>query len=106
VTWLVGARTGKGSLTVDHIDNDGRNNAAENLVPSCHGCNSKRQKTDLVGDGELFITMKGQRGRHRAVERACRSCGATFLHLAAATQPNKGQFCSKSCRAKALNRLR
>lgn len=32
------------SLEVDHLDHDRANNAAANLVPSCHRCNSQRSR--------------------------------------------------------------
>lgn len=97
VDWLPGERTAAGALTADHVDNDSRNNAPENLVPSCHRCNSIRQLEDLVSDDELWITMTGNRGRHRAVERFCEQCGARFLALAAEKRPNRGRFCSRGC---------
>jgi hypothetical protein len=95
--WLPGKKNIQGSITVDHLDNNGRNNVLDNLVASCHGCNCSRGRKDSIQDTELFITMKGNRGRHRAVERICKNCGKTFLHLKADKRPNAGQFCSKPC---------
>jgi hypothetical protein len=31
-----------GDIIVDHLDSNARNNASENLVPSCSGCNGLR----------------------------------------------------------------
>lgn len=95
IDWNVGGKTAAGALVVDHLDDNGRNNALNNLVPSCHGCNSSRGKSDLVGDNEVFILMG--RGRHRAERRNCAKCGAEFAHLLADKRPNRGRFCSRSC---------
>jgi hypothetical protein len=45
VKWTPGAGRGDkkdGVLAVDHLDGDTRNNAVENLVPSCYRCNALR----------------------------------------------------------------
>src|SRR5690606_17672413 len=93
--WLRG-RTAEGCLVVDHLDNDGRNNALENLVPSCHSCNLKRRHDARFAD-ELFVVIDGK--RHRALERVCVVCGETFLKRAAIVRnnPTKGQYCSQDC---------
>lgn len=99
VNWVVGKRgAAEGALVVDHVDGDSSNNAASNLVPSCQPCNVWRDHPHKIEDGDLWV----QNGEHRtrAVERTCRQCGDTFLHMAADTRPNAGQFCSASCRAK------
>lgn len=41
VTWAV-SHPAPGALEVDHVDGDKGNNASANLVPSCHGCNTRR----------------------------------------------------------------
>lgn len=98
VEWMVGVRTKQGALITDHLDGDPTNNSAGNLVPSCHGCNIK-QSEHGVSDDELFLVRDGV--RHRAEERSCEFCGVDFLvRRAEAKQPNKGRFCSMSCRAR------
>lgn len=88
---------GKGSICSDHLDGNPRNNAPENLVPACARCNNTRNRKDLISDSEPHIQLAGNRGRHRAVERTCKTCGKQFLHLAADKRPNRGQYCSKPC---------
>ena len=96
VRWLkTGGKTSHTALAVDHINQNSLDNHTGNLVPSCHACNANRGRTDLVGDNELFIMM--QDTRHRAVQRACETCGQNFLHVAADRRPNRGRFCSRSC---------
>lgn len=34
---------------VDHIDNDGDNNARENLAPLCHSCHSIKTRAEMQG---------------------------------------------------------
>jgi hypothetical protein len=44
VTWTKRARNESriGDLVVDHLDSNTKNNALENLVPSCNSCNVLR----------------------------------------------------------------
>lgn len=39
------------SLEVDHIDGVKTNNAIENLVPACHGCNTRRAMHNIYHQG-------------------------------------------------------
>lgn len=89
-------KTSEGCLVVDHLDNDGLNNALDNLVPSCHHCNFVRTH-DLRFKDELFLVIDGK--RHAAEERTCLTCGKTFLKRTAVlkTRPNAGRYCSKAC---------
>ena len=96
VNWMPGKRTARGALVVDHLNGERQDNRPENLVPSCHGCNANRTRTNWIRDDELFV-LDTNGNRHRAVQRVCEFCGAEFLHLAAATNPTKGRFCSRSC---------
>lgn len=96
VGWKSG-RAADGALIADHLNGNNRDNRRENLVPACHGCNITRSRTDLVEDGELYVTMTGNPGRHRAVERTCETCGEKFPHIAADKRPNRGRYCSKAC---------
>jgi len=100
----VGAAQRSGSIKVDHLDGDPRNNDPTNLVASCNGCNVKRGKSDRIEDGELFI-IRGSK-RVRAERRTCTRCGAEFLHRIAAASP--GLYCSKLCsnRETARRRIR
>lgn len=99
VRWMPGAKTSRGALIVDHLDRDGWNESPENLVPSCHRCNSQRHRTDWVRDDEPFV-VDSKGFRHRAVIRTCEFCGQEFPHLAADNRPNRGRFCSMSCARK------
>jgi hypothetical protein len=46
VEWRVSQPT-KDVLVVDHLDHDIRNNAPENLVPSCNPCNCRRRRGEM-----------------------------------------------------------
>jgi hypothetical protein len=96
VAWMVGMRgNAHFALIADHVDNDERNDAPSNLVPSCGRCNGSR--TQRIEAGELFVTRPNGT-RTRAVERHCIGCGARFLQAAAeAKNLTKGRFCSMSC---------
>lgn len=96
LNWLPGRSTRKGALVVDHLDDDGRHNAPENLVPSCHGCNVMRALPDRpVKDAELFVIRNGY--RRRAVGRTCGQCGRSFLIPIDQLRPGKGEWCSRRC---------
>lgn len=97
VTWIVGKRTSKGSLVVDHLDDNASNNIPSNLVPSCHSCNCSRNKSNKVQDHEIYKTMTRNYGRHRAELRICKTCGKEFPHIKAEKRPNRGQYCSPNC---------
>lgn len=96
VAWAVRRATRRGDLVVDHVDGNRRNNKLANLVPSCHGCNVNRSRTDLIADEDLHIPRRGG-GRYRAVEKNCERCGRGFLTQVYEKRPNRGRFCSRSC---------
>lgn len=95
--WMNAGRNSEHTLCVDHLDNDGQNNIPSNLVPSCHRCNCTRKRTNLVRDNEVFVYMKGNRGRHRAEIRICQTCGREFPFILADKRPNRGRYCSPKC---------
>lgn len=102
VIWLPSQAGRKNRLVPDHVDGNPQNNAPENLVPSCSGCNIRRGKADTIQPGEPFLIRSGK--RVRAERRICHECGSPFLHRIAARNP--GLFCSKTCsnRVTARNR--
>jgi len=70
------------TLCADHLDSDGMNNAPENLVPSCRGCNANRED----GTGH---------GRQSADPRRCTHCGRPFVALR--PHRHKQIYCSNRC---------
>lgn len=102
VDWLTGHRTGEGALVVDHLDCNQRNNALENLAPSCHACNQRRP-FDAMFEGKQFVIEGGR--RTAAVERTCQNppCGRTFLIAVKLVKHGErigkraGRYCSRSC---------
>lgn len=68
------------TLCADHVDGNIINDTAENLVPSCRGCNANRD--DGTGNGRRKL-------------RPCEYCKKDFL-------PNKrvARFCSNDCASK------
>lgn len=106
VDWMPGARTRRGALIVDHVDNDGRNNEPDNLVPSCQSCNITRARTfrPLIGVDEFYVLRANGR-RYRAIRRTCEQCGDTFgMQPCDQFKANKGRFCSRSCARRAQRR--
>lgn len=104
VTWSPGERTRTGSLVVDHLDDNPRNNDPGNLVPSCHPCNQTRAaRKNRVRDDELFIVNATTGTRIRAVERNCEECGETFLAPPRKTKQQK--FCSRPCSSRHSQRF-
>lgn len=99
VRWIVGGGPGTpSSLLADHLDWDIQNNSPDNLVPSCHLCNSHRAKSrkgGLIGSEELTVMWGGT--RTRAIERHCNNCGTAFLVPPAELKSGRGRFCSRSC---------
>lgn len=94
--WLpTGQALRRGSLQVDHLDGNPRNNDPMNLVPSCTGCNTGRAQPNHIADGELFVLRGGK--RVRAERHQCVRCSTEFLHRIAAAGP--GLYCSKSCKS-------
>jgi hypothetical protein len=98
VSWTPGGRTREGSLVVDHLDGDRKNNAPENLAPSCHGCNCNRSRKDLIADGDVYVTF-GNGRRQRARLGSCLTCGVE-TRTAVSARAECGRFCSHSCRSK------
>jgi len=97
IKWVL--RLGRGvsndCITVDHIDNDWRNNNISNLVPACQPCNGSRSRR--VPDNALFI-IRNNGTRTLAIKRLCKRCNKEFLiPPAALKRPNNGQFCSIFC---------
>jgi len=90
-----GTQNGLGVLLPDHLDGNPRNNAPENLVPSCNHCNVWRSSPRKVRDDELFV-LHSYGWRVRAMRRICETCGAEFL-ARANLPPGSGRFCSVPC---------
>lgn len=97
-----GRGTLTGTLTVDHLDGNTKNNRLDNLVPSCHGCNVMRGRVGhKIGRDELYILAGKDKSRKwRAERRNCLVCGKDFLHPIAQRRPKSGRFCSLSCAAR------
>ena len=105
VTWRTngdsGTHTAAGALLTDHLDGARRNNAPENLVPSCHTCNVWRNPPrEPVRDDELFIT-RPDGSRSRAISKPCEYCSTPFLRLVTINDPRSGRFCSRTCARRA-----
>lgn len=97
ITWKPGNTPG--ALLADHLDWNRSNDAPENLVASCHLCNSKRTNSGRpLADGEL--TMMWSNCRTRAVKRECEWCAEEFLTIPAQVAKGMGRFCSRSCAGK------
>jgi hypothetical protein len=96
VTWLPGNGSRRGSLVVDHLDEDITNNDWSNLVPSCHPCNTGRvaHKGD-VRDDEKFVVKTFDGTRIRADEATCDECGQVFRAPRRRDKPQR--FCSRRC---------
>ena len=99
VDWRPGEGISEGALIADHLDWNQQNNSPDNLVPSCHICNSHRTREGdrrRIIDGELYV-VNPNGTRHRAVEKPCEFCGKPFLAVLAQVRTGKGRFCSRSC---------
>lgn len=96
VDWRPGDGTKGDALIVDHIDDDGQNNALDNLVVSCHRCNIQRDNPAIIGDGEV-VTVRSDGARRRGQLRICEICGTAFNHPLSERRPNRGRFCSMRC---------
>ena len=86
---------GRDSIYADHLDGDEGNDAADNLVPSCNGCNISRGHRPME-PGAFFVVIAGV--RNRAVEHKCLECGHSFLIAISQLTTRKGRFCSRACR--------
>lgn len=92
--WHPGGKTSYGTLTVDHLDGNHKNNALNNLVPSCQGCNGNRWH--WVGDDELYIETRTR--RLRAARLNCPTCGGEFLvPLGLLKEKGVVRYCSPRC---------
>lgn len=101
VTWAPGRGLKKGSLVVDHLDDNTQNNDPANLVPSCHPCNKGRQpRIDRIRDDELSVPMTGSSFRTRAIEIHCEECQKVFL----AAPTRRQRFCSRQCSSRNVRR--
>lgn len=87
--------TAKGALVVDHLDGNGKNNAPDNLVPSCHPCNTKRGHDYRFADKPVIVLENGY--RRSAAERTCEVCQKPFLVRQSAVNQGKGKTCSRTC---------
>lgn len=96
VTWIKHQRTSKGSLVVDHLDNNKQNNNFKNIVPACHSCNVWRDHPDAINNKDLFITKKNGH-KARAIQRTCLTCGNPTFTVNADTRSNRGRYCSRIC---------
>lgn len=100
VTWSPGKRTRKGALVVEHLDYNIRNNNPDNLVPSCHPCNSdRRRKKRHIADGELFVIKSAGR-RLRAIETRCEECDVTIVDA----RSQRRRFCNRICSGRSIRR--
>lgn len=103
VDWIPGSYTAQGSLVVDHLDRNPRNNDLSNLKPSCQTCNIKNSARIIQDHEDYFIDSHGN--RKRGDRRDCGCCGTSFV--APRTKlPNVGRFCSRSCARRAPRRVR
>lgn len=90
-------------IVVDHLDNDVNNDAPENLVPACNGCNISRGTSPMADDGSAkFVLVAGV--RNRAETKTCTVCGNEFLIPISQLKYRKGRFCSRACRNKGVAR--
>ena len=104
VAWKPGAGARRGSLVVDHLDDNPHNNEPSNLVPSCNPCNQGRKiRKRAIRDDETFVVCSTTGVRKRAVPLICGECGGRFA--APARRDGKLQkFCSRSCAGRSSRR--
>jgi endogenous inhibitor of DNA gyrase (YacG/DUF329 family) len=91
VTWSPGRKTRRGALVVDHVDYNKRNNAPDNLVPSCHPCNTRRK-------GNKRREPSGR----RMTEIRCEEC--LNLVVVVANKNRTQRFCSRVCLGRNVRR--
>lgn len=100
IKWMPKSGCVKGCIVVDHVDGNKFNNDPSNLVPSCQGCNTWRQRQDeLIRPDEDFIPH-GPNGKWklRAEKRNCLTCRSEFLFSPSKERkPNGGKYCSLKC---------
>ncbi len=102
--WMPGRQLVPGALCVDHLDRDTRNNAPDNLVPSCHPCNHHRRVSDrFIASTESYVTDKSGK-RLRTVQRLCEECGSSFQVVPSRIRNGRGRYCSSRCSGTAIRR--
>ena len=95
--WVKG--TAGDALIGDHLDGAHRNNAPDNLVASCNGCNTIRARRAFrpaIGDDEPYVTDRNGK-RTRAVLLSCDECGSAFLASVSRVKRGTVSLCSNSC---------
>ena len=80
-----------GSIVADHVDGNDRNNSPDNIVPSCHSCNTKRGYNYRF-NVTPYVMKPG--GRNAATEHTCQNCGTKFL----TTKTGGSKYCSVKCK--------
>ncbi|MGA5598421.1 HNH endonuclease signature motif containing protein [Streptomyces cellulosae] len=89
-----------GALVADHVDGNTQNNSPDNLVPSCHPCNTRRGHDRRLA--QAAAVMVTEKGRKEAVECTCLLCGRSFLvaktDLDHSGDRQVGGYCSARCR--------
>lgn len=104
VTWMPRSGAVKGSLISDHVDGDTLNNSPINLVASCHGCNSSRQRDrSRIVPGEITITNKNGTVS-RAIRVKCSECPTVFLSRFDHSGLPYKKYCSRPCQSTGVSR--
>jgi len=100
VTWVIGGTgTAIGELIVDHINRNKRDNAPNNLAPSCRACNGLNHDTyrNAIQDDEPFLVHAATGHRYRAVKSTCINCGKEFIGQRAKRSKPASKYCSRQC---------
>jgi hypothetical protein len=96
IEWRHGARNAPNTIVSDHVDGNKRNNAPDNIVPSCCKCNLWRANPLRIRHGELVVTHPNGT-RTRAVMVKCGHCGKEFPKSVTAMKAGRRHACSRSC---------
>lgn len=77
VDWKPGEKTSKGSLVVDHLNGNKKDNSAGNLIPSCHRCNSMRGlfQSWVIEHGEDAIRLLILQWKNNIRDKGARELG-------------------------------